>query len=107
MKQEEFDARLKQLLAEEASQPLGWWYLSYADENGFRGGIIIAAHGFTGAVYMANILKFSPGGEVKGLPVPPGKLPPEWYRNRLLTLEELTECFGPMSKLSELEGKPS
>lgn len=107
MTPEAFEARLKQLLSEEASQPLGWWYLSYADETKFRGGIIIAAHGFTGAAYMANILKFSPGGQVTGVPVPPGKLPPEWYRNRLLTLEELNEIWGDMTKLSELEGEPS
>lgn len=106
MKQEEFDARLKQLLAEEASQPLGWWYLSYADEEKFRGGVIIAAHGFTGAAYMANILKFSPGGQVTGLPIPPEELPAQKYRNRLLTLAELNECWS-MERLSELEGEPS
>jgi len=98
-----FEARLKQLLAEEAAQPLGWWYLSYADEKGFRGGVIMSAHGFTSAVYVASTLKISPGGEVQGIRIPPEELPAESYHYRLLTLEELTECWGEMKKMSELE----
>jgi len=101
---EAFEARLKQLLAKEAAQPLGWWYLSYADEKGFRGGVIIEARGFTGAAYLSNLMKYSPGGEVTGLPIPPDKLPAESHRNRLLTLDELREVLGDMKKLSELEG---
>jgi len=102
---EAFEARLKQLLAKEAAQPLGWWYLSYADKTKFRGGAIISAHGFTSAVYVANALKISPGGEVQGVPIPPDRLPAESYRYRLLTLDELREIWGDMTKLSELEGR--
>lgn len=54
---------------------------------------------------MANLLKFSPGGEVQGISIPPDQLPAERYRNRLLTLEELNECWGTMVKLSELEAR--
>ena len=82
------EERMRELLAEEASNPLGWWYLSYADENGFRGGAIIKAQGFVTAAWMSNRLGISPGGEVTGHPIPDDELPPEPYRSRLLTLAE-------------------
>jgi len=102
---EEWNARVTQQLAEEADQPMGWWYLSYAGEEGFRGGAIIAARGFTGAAYAANVLKISPGGQVMGHPIPPEKVPGEEYQHRLLTKRELTEIWDDMKTLAELEGE--
>jgi len=103
----EWQARVTKLLLEEADRPMGWWYLSYAGEGGFRGGAVIEARGFTGAAYSANILKISPGGQVMGVPIPPGKEPPEGYRHRLLSKAELMECWDDMKTLAELEGEDS
>jgi hypothetical protein len=107
MKDEEFYERVEYLLDAERDNPLAWWYLSYAGEEGFRGGVIIEARGFTGAAIRSNILKASPGGEVMGLKIPPDKVPAEPYRNRLLSPSELNEIWGDMETLAELEGRPN
>lgn len=101
----EWQARVDKRLREESSNPLGWWYLSYADEVGFRGGVIIDAPGFASAAMLVNVLGVSPGGEVRGVPIPTGKVPAPHYRYRLLTKEELEECWGKMVKFSELEAE--
>ena len=98
------EKRIRELLDVEKDKPMAWWYLSYAGEEGFRGGVIIEARGFGSAVLLSNVLKASPGGEVRGLKIPPDKLPPPKYHMRLLTLDELNE-FWDMEKLSVLEGR--
>jgi hypothetical protein len=101
---EERKARLSELLAEEAKCPPSWWYLSYAGSWGFRGGAIIEARGFTSACQAAAILDISPGGEVRGFPVPPDKIPAPQFCWRLLTKEELEDAWGePMMSLKDLE----
>lgn len=102
MNQEKFDARLKEILLEEADQPRRWWYLSFAGEKSFLGGAIVNAHGFIGAVMEARNRNINPGGEVQGHWIPDDKLPLPRYRNRLLTLAELGE-FWEMHKLSEFD----
>ena len=57
--------------------------------------------------FLSNILKISPGGQVMGVPIPPGKEPPEGYRHRLLSKAELMECWDDMKTLAELEGEDS
>ena len=82
--------RLAKLVAEEiATKPLGLWYLSYADDDGFRGAIYVEAHGPTNAALKARNLKLSPGGQVAMFPVPADKVPPYTFWNRLLTKEEV------------------
>ena len=89
MNNKEFQQRLNTLLAEEGKKPLRWWYLSYAAEEGFRGGVYIQAHGPTEATYLSRHRHLSPGGEVLILMVPAEHLPEEKYRNRLLTKDEV------------------
>jgi len=101
----EWQARVTKLLLEETDKPMGWWYLSYAGEGGFRGGAVIEARGFTGAAYVANILKISPGGQVMGAPIPSDQVPGEEYRHRLLTKDELNKVWGDMETLGELEAE--
>ena len=69
------------------------WWLSYADEKGFRGVVITRAGGFLLATAQANLLGVSPGGQVQGF-----ELPPEAEEeikitdlDRLLSEEELKE----------------
>lgn len=89
MNRQEFQQRLNTLLAQEGKNPLSWWYLSYAGETEFLGGLIIQAHGPTEATYLSRHRGISPGGEVLILQVPDDQLPPDEYRNRLLTRQEL------------------
>jgi hypothetical protein len=99
------EKRMRELLDAEKGQPMGWWYLSYTGEEGFRGGIIIEARGFVSATLLANILKISPGGEVAGLKIPPDHLPPGEIPTRLLSKDELTELWGDLKTLDVLEGR--
>jgi hypothetical protein len=100
----EFRERTNKLLAEERNQPLRWFYLSYADDESFRGAIIIQAHGFVEACYLADHRGISPGGEVLGMIVPvDAELPPPEYRNKLLSKEVLRTIFSDMATLGEIE----
>jgi hypothetical protein len=78
----------------ECIQPV-WWYLSFADpEHGWKGGVIVLAHGFATALLEAQRLRINPHGEVTGHPIPNDKTPAPKFRNRLLTKAELEECWG-------------
>jgi len=103
----EWQARVDRMLDEEATQPLGWWYLSYADKDGFRGGVIVETRGFTSAAMVSNVFGLSPGGEVRGMPIPTDKVPEAHYRYRLLTKAQLEEIWDDMATLAELEGEDS
>lgn len=89
MNPEEFRQRINKLLAEEAKNPLRWFYMSYAGEDGFRGAVYIQAHGPAEATYLSRHRHLSPGGEVLIASVPDDKIPTEKYRNRLLTKAEV------------------
>lgn len=71
----EFAAQMRALLAEEAQQTQAWWWLSFADEDGFRGVVIVRACGLLHAVRTANKLEINPGGEVLGYPLPDNFVP--------------------------------
>lgn len=107
MNDREFNQRVTKRLAEERG-PLRWWYLSYADEKGFRGVVVIEAHGFTEACLLSARRHLSPGGEVVGvdlLGAPEDKMPPMTHRNRLLSRADLESIFGDMVTLSEIEAR--
>lgn len=89
------------LIREEARNPPAWWYLSYSGEHQFNGGVIIEARGFASAVVLSGELGISPGGEVTGIKIPPDELPPDRYRHRCLSLDELGE-FWEMENLKQL-----
>jgi hypothetical protein len=77
-----------------------WWYLSYADDNGFRGGAYLRAFGPASAALRAAIEGISPGGQVRivgPLPLddPNAPMPPPEDRERLLTFDEL-QRIAPM-----------
>lgn len=50
-------------------QPLQWWYLSFAAEEGFRGAVVVLGHDIASAVARAHALGIVPdhGGEVMGI----------------------------------------
>jgi hypothetical protein len=43
-----------------------WFYLSFADDSGFLGGVILQADDFLSAVMEASVRGINPGGEVLG-----------------------------------------
>ena len=105
MDRQTFMQRMNTLLAQEGKNPLRWWYLSYADED-FLGGLVIEAHGPTEAVYLSHHRGINPGGEVLIIPIPSDNLPPDEYRNRLLTKAELDTIWeGDTMTLEELEAE--
>lgn len=79
---------------EELENPLGLWYLSFSGEEGFRGAVIVEAHGVTTAVDVAWVLGINPGGEVLAIPCPFPVFPE--LQNRLLGKDELAVAFGEL-----------
>jgi threonine dehydrogenase-like Zn-dependent dehydrogenase len=108
MNDDEKIERARQMVADEIrTKPRGLWYLSYADDESFRGGVYIEAHGPASAALRANIEKLSPGGEVMIFgPVPIDKIPERKFWNRTLTKAELRQADpGEWKTLGELEAE--
>lgn len=64
------------------------WWLSFADEDGFKGVVILEAFGFADALTCATGAGLNPGGEVQAMLVDPADIP-EALRNRLLKKPDL------------------
>ncbi len=88
----EWKRKIASMLAEEAKQPLGGYYLSFAEPGKFLGGVYLEAHGPTSALRLTHELGINPGGEVMTYSVPlelmRQKIPVD-MRNRLLTKQEV------------------
>lgn len=97
----EWEARVKQLLAEELTQPERLFYFSFAGEEGFRGAIITRAHGPTDGMVKIHAKKLSPGGQVLVVPVPAIATVPDEALDRLLCEEDVKLLFD----LYDQEGK--
>lgn len=87
-----FQARALQLSLNEMSKPenKGIYYLSFADEERFLGGVFTEAYGIVTAIENTHELGINPGGEV--MCIGPGPAPRPEYLNRLLTKGELEEA---------------
>ena len=80
------------VLIEEQKKPFGWWYTSFV--NGvFLGGCIVEAQGPATALRQTHKLGINPGGETMTWEIVPDRVPPETYRNRLLTKAQIVEAF--------------
>lgn len=91
----EWRKRATALMAEEATRPEEWWYISFAEPGKFLGGVFVKAPGFITALNKTRILGINPGGEAKGsILEDPGPFPVD----KLLSREE-------MEKLSREEMK--
>lgn len=75
---------------EVAAGKLEWYWLSFAGEDGFLGGIVLQGYGPLDAVARSHESQQNPGGEVAILPLGVEDLdtPAEW-KNRLLSKEEM------------------
>lgn len=78
-----------------------YWYLSCADENGFRGGYVVEAPNFLMACMLARTSKI--GGEVFGTELDDENTPGEKYRNRRLTKEDVIAMWPDLMSLGEHE----
>jgi hypothetical protein len=102
-------ARLRRMISEEMVQSKlvqSWFYISFADDDGFRGGCYIQAFGPASAMLRANVEKISPGGEARVFPIPreAERMIPADARNRLLTKAEL-ERYSPLKSMKDLEAE--
>lgn len=83
-----FDARLAEVAAQEAVEPLQWWILAFSHQaNGEPLGVVILrARGISTACSDARERGINPGGQVTGAPI--GEIEPgEWtdrWANRLI-----------------------
>lgn len=91
---EQFDARVEELLREESTKEPQWWWLSFADNRGWLGGICVFASGITSAVLRTHQLGINPGGECRATPLPPGTVPSEDWQERLLSRADLDADGG-------------
>lgn len=99
MRDRTWKARRDKLLREEMAQPEAWWWLSFADENGFKGGIFTRARGIISAVTKTHTLGISPGGEVKAIQMPDScDIQFEQFSDRLLSKEDLEHDMGGVQK---------
>src|SRR5882757_8448087 len=90
---EAMEARAAEVFAEEATEPVEWWWLSFADPelpegSQFLGVVIIEARGMMGAVTLATMLGLNPGGEIQGVTLPDEVEVPADWTCRLLTKAE-------------------
>lgn len=76
----------------------GWYWLSFADDLGFRGVVILEADSFDGALTKSHRAGVNPGGEVQGFLLPAFAVPPTEFRNRLLDKEGATAAGGVSTK---------
>jgi hypothetical protein len=80
---------LERVQEELLHNPLQLWYLSYADETNFRGGVYLLAFGPVSAAMRSRAEGLSPGGQVMMVQVPEENYPEHKYWNRLLTKEDV------------------
>jgi hypothetical protein len=105
---DELRKRNRELIEQEREASKGkteFWYLSYASETKFNGGVIVRAFGFVHACQRARDLQINPGGQIHGIPCPPDKVPAPKYLDKLLSRADLEECWGDMRTLAELQAE--
>lgn len=74
-------------LMEMEKDPVFIW-LSFSDEEEFRGVVVVYAHGILEAVRVCKEQNICPGQEVLAQLIPSELVPPEKYRHRILLDEE-------------------
>lgn len=102
---EQFAERAMEVLARESVEPMRWFYLSFADDDGFRGAAIVEAKGILGATLYCNLLGINPGGEVMAIPIPEDQLAdiPKDAKDVLLSKDRLNQIFSDVKTFRELE----
>lgn len=81
------------------------FWLSFADDDGFRGVVLTEAPGFLEAVSKCNLLGINPGGQVYGPECPDDFHIPPQAMDRLLSKEEVYQFFPDAKTVYELEAE--
>ena len=97
----QFLRRIGTAVMDEQRNPEGWWYLSFADENGFLGGAVVRGRGPVTAMLTARSFGIDPLGQVMAIPADPPPAPQ--YRNRLMNLDECKIAW-PEEGMVDLKG---
>ena len=68
------------------------WWLSYADDSGFKGAVMVEANNLVSACIASRIMHLSPGGQVRGVEFPgdAATMVPDHWKNRLLSKEDVS-----------------
>ena len=82
-----------------------FWYLSFADDDGFLGAVVVEATGFMDAVMKTRTLKINPGGEVMGHPFCPEETGCPLPMDTLLSTEDLGEDAMTIEEIELEQGK--
>lgn len=65
-----------------------WWWLSFADEEGFRGVCVVRAPGVASAMVLTHAMQINPGGQVEASELLDWADIPGEYTDRLLSRSE-------------------
>lgn len=90
-------ARIDAMLAEEATRPLTWWWISFADDARFLGCTVVAAPGMATAIQRTHELGCNPGGSVAArqlLDIPLDIPPTDEILGRLSTDKDRVEALA-------------
>lgn len=90
--------RVLQNIASRVDLPAQQWWLSFADDSGLRGVVIVHAGEFTEAVMECNLHNCNPHGEVQGVAVPLECVIPAEYTYRVLSREQALELDALLLK---------
>lgn len=71
-----------------------WFYISFADRAGFRGGTVVEANDDGDAVHVATARKLNPGGEAMVVQVPADKIDAPDIVGLRYRLADKTELLG-------------
>lgn len=74
-------------------KPIPYLWMSYADDNGFRGVVIVRARDIVEGVIIAHRLQINPGGQVRAHHCPEDFHVPETAVGRLLDRQDLQRLF--------------
>ena len=87
-------------IAAQPERPATAYWLSFADDDGFRGAVIIHATEFIEAVMQATLHNINPHGECQGLEIPAAAAAtiPEHWKYRLLSRAECEAFDKEMEK---------
>jgi hypothetical protein len=95
--QGEMERTLGNIVAEVERPSTAFW-LSFADDDGFRGAVIVHANDFLEAIMRCNLEGINPHGECQGREIPLGsvlKIPERW-KNRILSREDCVRFDAEM-----------
>lgn len=93
-----------EIIAKREKRPATAFWLSFADETGFKGAVIVHAENFMTALMEANVRGINPHGECRGLEIPEEKTQhiPESWKNRILSRKDCEDFDAAMFSMPKV-----